>query len=63
MLPGRGLKLENVKRSDAHQQGFVLLPKRWIVERTSGWLSKFRTENSETMILIAATHLMPARHA
>ena len=30
-------RLEIVKRSDA-AQGFVVLPKRWIVERTFGWL-------------------------
>jgi putative transposase len=72
LLPGRGLKLEIVKRSDAHKHHFVILPKRWIVERTFGWLSKFRrlakdyefrTDNSETMILIAATRLMLARLA
>jgi putative transposase len=72
LIPGRGLNLEIVKRSDAHQHRFVILPKRWIVERTFGWLSKFRrlakdyefrTENSETMILIAATRLMLARLA
>jgi len=72
LLPKRGLKLEVVKRSDANQHRFAILPKRWIVERTFGWLSKFRrlskdyefrTDNSETMILIAATRLMLARLA
>ena len=72
LRPRRGLKLEIVKRSDAHQHRFTILPKRWIVERTFGWLSKFRrlakdyefrTENSETMILLAATRLMLARLA
>ena len=29
-----------VKRSDAHR--FVVLPKRWIVERTFAWLQAFR---------------------
>ena len=61
-----------VKRSDAHQHCFHILPKRWIVERTFGWLSKFRrlskdyefhTQNSEAMILVAATRLMLARLA
>ena len=32
--------LEIVKRSDLHR--FVVLPKRWIVERTFAWLGKFR---------------------
>ena len=33
-------KLEIVKRSDL--KGFTVLPKRWIVERTFAWLSRFR---------------------
>jgi len=32
--------LEIVKRSDLHR--FVVLPKRWIVERTLGWISRNR---------------------
>jgi transposase len=34
-----GISLEIVKRSDAIK-GLVLLPKRWIVERTYGWLGR-----------------------
>jgi putative transposase len=72
LLPRRGLRVEVVKRSDTDKHRFKILPKRWIVERTFGWLSKFRrlakdyefrTANSETMILIAATRLMLARLA
>jgi transposase len=33
-------KLEIVKRSDLHR--FVVLPKRWIVERTFAWISRNR---------------------
>ena len=33
--------LEIVKRSD-HAKGFVVLPKRWIVERTFAWLNRCR---------------------
>jgi len=33
-------KIEIVKRSDA--QRFVVLPKRWIVERTFAWISRNR---------------------
>lgn len=33
-------KIEIVKRSDAHR--FVVLPKRWIVERTFAWISRNR---------------------
>jgi transposase len=42
-LMGRagGLALEIVKRSDA-ARGFELLPRRWVVERTFGWLMKSR---------------------
>ena len=35
------LKTEIVKRSD-RAKGFVVLPKRWIVERTIGWLNRCR---------------------
>ncbi len=34
------LETEIVKRSD--QKGFVVLPKRWIVERTIAWLNRCR---------------------
>ena len=35
------MPLEIVKRSDT-ATGFVVLPKRWIVERTFGWLGRCR---------------------
>lgn len=35
------VRLEIVKRSD-HQKGFQVLPKRWIVEQTFGWLLQSR---------------------
>jgi putative transposase len=50
--------------------GFVLLPKRWVVERTFGWFAKYRRlakdyetdpEMSETMIYAAMTHRMLRR--
>jgi transposase len=37
----RHVNVEIVKRSDA-AKGFVLLPKRWVVERTIAWLSRCR---------------------
>lgn len=37
----RQVKLEIVRRADA-ACGFVVLPKRWIVERTIGWLNRCR---------------------
>ena len=36
-----GLRLEVVKLPDA-KRGFVLLPRRWVVERSFGWMSRFR---------------------
>jgi transposase len=37
----RKIKVEIVKRSDA-VKGFAVLPKRWVVERTIGWLNRCR---------------------
>jgi transposase len=36
-----GIQLEVVKLPEA-KHGFVLLPRRWVVERSFGWLSRFR---------------------
>ena len=36
-----GIKLEVVKHTEP-KKGFVLLPRRWVVERTFGWLGRFR---------------------
>ena len=63
--------LEIVKRTD-DLSGFVVLPKRWIIERTFGWLGRYRrlskdyegrTDSSEAMILIAMINLMSRRLA
>jgi putative transposase len=65
----RKIKIEQVKRSD-EQTGFVVLPKRWIVERTFAWLSKQRRlskdyeslcDTSEAMVHIAMIRLMLAK--
>ena len=41
-----GIQLIVVKRSEAKRseakRGFVLLPRRWVVERTFAWLTRFR---------------------
>ena len=37
---GFHVDVEVVKRDELHK--FVVLPKRWVVERTFGWLDKFR---------------------
>lgn len=59
-------RVERVERP-AGTKGFTKLPKRWVVERTLGWLNKYRrlskdyeqsTNSSETMILISMINLM-----
>lgn len=66
-----GWRLEIVKRTD-DLKGFKVVPKRWIVERTFGWLNHYRifskdyqlnTKTSETMIYIAMSHIMVRRLA
>jgi transposase len=66
-----GLLLEIVRRSD-DVKGFKVLPRRWVVERTFGWLIRNRrlardyerlTTCSEAMIKIAMIRLMAARLA
>lgn len=61
--------LEVVLRSD-EQSGFVILPRRWVVERTFAWLSNNRRlskdyerycQTSETFIYLAMTRLMLRR--
>ncbi len=56
-----GWVLEIVKRSD-DAKGFVVLPRRWVVERTFAWLGRYRrlskeyeelTRSSEAMIYLA----------
>jgi len=63
--------LEIVKRSDA-QKGFSVLPRRWVVERTFGWLGRHRRlskdyehlpATSETLIRLAMIRLMLGRLA
>ena len=60
--------MEIIKRSDAGK--FVILPKRWIVERTFAWLALSRRLNrdyeinppqSEAMIHLAMIHLLLKR--
>ena len=37
----QGIRLEVVKLPEA-KRGFVLLPRRWVVERSFGWMARFR---------------------
>ncbi len=62
--------LEVVKRAPG-VRGFSVLPQRWVVERTFGWLSRNRrmskdyerkVQTSETLIEVAMTRLLLARH-
>ena len=66
-----GWTLEIVKRCD-DVKGFLVLPRRWVVERTFGWLGRYRRlsrdyetlpESSETLIRIAMINLMVHRLA
>ena len=52
------------------QPGFVVVPLRWIVERTFSWFGWFRrltldyersAETAEAMVYIASIYLMPNR--
>ena len=38
---GHGIQLEVVKHTQA-KRGFVLLPRRWVVERSFAWAARFR---------------------
>jgi transposase len=67
----RRVKLEIVKRSD-DIIGFKILPKRWIVERTFGWLIQSRRlirdyeveiKHSEAMVYLSMSKRMLARIA
>lgn len=62
--------VEIVKRTEAHT--FRVLPRRWVVERTFGWLGRYRRLNrdyerqartGETIVYVAMIRLMLARLA
>lgn len=53
--------IEIIRRSD-QQKGFAVLPRRWVVERTFGWMTRWRRlvrdyeqriDVSQAMILVA----------
>lgn len=61
-----GWKLDIVRRSD-QAKGFEILPHRWIVERTFGWLGRYRrlardfehtVSSSESVVYIASIRRM-----
>jgi putative transposase len=62
-------KLEIVSRPPG-TKGFVVIPKRWVVERTFAWLGRSRRlskdyerriDSSETMVRLSAIHLLAKR--
>ena len=64
------IQISVVKRSDQAVKGFVVLPKRWIVERTLGWLNRARRlakdfeamiESSRAWVMLALGFLLLRR--
>ncbi len=71
LRPWRKVRLEIVKRPEG-TKGFLLLPKRWMVERTLGWFNRYRRlskdyeflpQTSQAMIHVVMIHLMTRRLA
>ena len=67
-----GWELEIVERRSADTEGFTVLPHRWIVERTLGWLMRNRrlskdyerkVQTSETFMEVAMIRLILKRLA
>lgn len=65
-----GVEAEVSQRSKEQQDGFIVQAKRWIVERTFGWLNRFRRLSkdyeqssavSESFIYLSMIHLMLRR--
>jgi transposase len=65
----KSLNVEIVKRSD-QAEGFVVLPKRWVVERTFAWLNRCRrlakdweclNRKARAYILLASIRIMVRR--
>ena len=63
-----GWEFESVKRTELHK--FVVQPKRWVVERTIGWMNNWRglskhydcdSATSEEKILLASVHYLSKR--
>jgi putative transposase len=61
-----GWRLE-ITRRPPDAKGFVVIPRRWVVERTFGWLGRYRrlskdfehqVRSSEAMVYLASIHRM-----
>jgi len=59
-------------RKDPDRRGFAVLPMRWVVERTFGWLNRYRrlskdyertTQSGEALVYVSMIHLMVRRLA
>jgi transposase len=56
----RGIRLQVVKLPEA-KQGFVLLPRRWVVERSFAWKTRFRRlvrDYERRLTVLAGLHLV-----
>lgn len=71
LRPWRNIRLDMVRRPEG-TKGFLLLPKRWMVERTFGWFGRYRrlskddedrTQTSEAMLRVAMIYVMVRRLA
>ncbi len=60
----------SIVRKAPGQRGFVVQPRRWVVERTFAWLGKYRrlskdyeyrVDVSEAMVKVACVHLLARR--
>jgi putative transposase len=70
--PVKGIIAQLQSQAQKVVQGFHILTRRWVVERTFAWLGKYRRlskdyeylpQTSETLILIAMIHIMLRRLA
>jgi putative transposase len=70
--PELGNWILEIVRRDHGTQGFAVLPRRWVVERTFAWLSRNRrlskddeegAKTSESLVFLAMTALMLRRLA
>jgi transposase len=66
------ISLTVVKRTDKEVKGFIVLPKRWVVERTFGWINRARrlskdfeatTESALAWLQLALAFLLMRRLA
>jgi putative transposase len=71
LRPQRPIRLELTKRA-ANATGFVVIPQRWLVERTCGWFNRDRRlgqedellpATSDALVQVTMIHLMIRRLA